>query len=378
MRHDSRMGGPRLLVAVLLPLLLLAGSRACAADLRLAPLLVEDEDIAKVTVRADGGTAILRDAGIDLLRTDGTRHSIARPTAGEILYLGDGGEFVGVARYRAGAADFVPTASFELRDARGTAVWRMGETDDVTYAISRDGKVTGMSLNINVPERNAIRLYDRAGAVIARAGIPYLESGRFDPTGEVFFCVSTRDGLRAFDATGDEIWTVPGCRLFASTDGARAVAVVGDGTLRLVREGITVATVPLGELLVRRVAIAPDGSRIAIAGKHEIRVYDGRSLAALWSVRTGDESLSWTSVDVASADGWLMAGVARDLGPSMETDRRHPDGEVRAYDAAGSLAHRASMTFPIWNIWSPTVLIDRSGLAATITTRRAVYRTVLP
>jgi hypothetical protein len=359
-------------------MLLVAFSNAMATELRVTPLISGEEDIAKVAMRPDGGVGILRTAGVDFVRADGTRLSIARTEEGEIPYLADGGEFVGIARYRPGAADFTPTASFELHDARGRVIWKTGETEDVTYAISRNGAVVGMSLNINVPGRNALHFYDRAGAIVASAEVPYLESGRFDPSGEIFFGVSARDGLRAFDSAGRALWSVPDCRLFAATEGARDVAVIGQGNLRLVRNGTLAAAISLGDLLVRRVSIAPDGSRIAIAGKHEIRVYAGTSLTILWSTRTGDDALSWTSLDVAAADGWLMAGVARDLGPSVEVDRRHPDGEVRAYDAAGSLVHRAGLTFPIWNIWSPTVVIDRSGKAATITTRRAVYRTVLP
>ncbi len=257
-------------------------------------------------------------------------------------------------------------------------MWKTGETEDVTYSISRNGVVVGMMLNINIPERNALHFYDGAGRILAQVEVPYLETGRFEPRGNVYLAQSARDGLRAFEgATGRELWSVPDVRLFAATDDARDVAAVGGSSVRIIRNGAVGASVPTGGLLIRRIAIAPDGSRIAIAGKHEIRVYDG-SGTRLASISTGNEALSWTSVDVAAGGGWILAGVARDLGPAFGDDRRHPDGEVRAYDASGALVHSASLTFPIWNIWTPTVRFDRSGMAATITTRRAVYRTVLP
>ncbi len=378
MRRDFRTGRVRPLAVVLLSLLFVSCTNAVAAELSITPLIEGDEDIAKVATRANGEVGILCDSGVDLLRGDGTRLPLARPATGEILYLADGGEYFGAASYRPGAADFTPTATFELRDARGNVIWRTGETEDVTYGISSKGAVVGMSLNINVPERNSLDFFDDTGAIIARVSVPYLEMGRFDPSGAVFLAMSAEGGLQAFDGRGTPLWSVPDCRLFAATEGAHDVAVVGQHELCVVRNGIQAASVPLGDLLVRRVAIAPDGNRIAIAGKHEIRVYDCVSLRLVWSQRTEDEALSWTSIDVASGGGWVMAGVARDLGPSFADDRRHPDGEVRAYDAAGVLAHRASLTFPIWNIWTPTVTIDRSGKAATISTRRAVYRTVLP
>jgi len=377
MRHGLRLAGPRL-AAVLAPLFLFSAAGAFATELALVPVTLGGDDIARVVMRADGGIATQHADAIDLFQRDGGRTSIARAEEGEVLHLSDGGSFVGVALHWEAGEDFAPTETFELRGANGRVLWKTGRTEDVTYVISKDGDVVGMTLNINVPERNKLHFYGAMGATVAEVLVPYLEVGRFDPSGRVLLAVSARDGLHAFDQTGVEAWSIQDVRLFAATDGARAVAVLGAGSLRIVRDGAVAATIPLDDLLVRRIAIAPDGSRIALAGKHEIRVYDGRTLAPLWTARTERDDLSWTSVDVAAANGWLMAGVARDLGPSVDTDRRHPDGEIRAYDAAGALAHRAALTFPIWNIWSPTVLIDRSGKGATVTTRRAVYRTVLP
>jgi len=373
MHHRYRPGR---LIAVLGALLAFSSIACVAADLAVKRVYMASEDIFKIAQRPDGSIGICRQGGVDLLDAGGIARSVARPGEGEILYLADGGAYHGVVRHRAGAADFAPTASFELRDGEGRLLWRTGETEDVTYAISRSGDVVGMSLNINAPERNAIHFYDR-GLIVAEAPVPYLETGRFDPAGSLFLAVSARDGLRAFDKRGSEIWSEPDVRLFAAGEEAGTVAVVGQGGLRVIRGGAVAGAVDLGGLLVRRVAVAPDGSRIAIAGKHEIRVYDG-ALAHLWSTRTESEALSWTSVDVASGDGYVMAGLARDLGPGTDPDSRHPDGEVRAYDATGTLLHRGSMSFSTWNIWTPTVLIDRSGKGATITTRRAVYRTVLP
>jgi hypothetical protein len=373
MHHRYRPGR----IGAALGFLLFSMSAAISADLRLTPILTADEDLVKIATRADGTIAVMRVGGIDLLDAHGRSDVVARSTdPGEVLTLSDDGAFVGAVRHREGAADFTPTASFELRDAQGRVLWTLGETEDVSYAISGSDLVVGMSLNINVPDRNTLHFY-ADGVVVATVAVPYFETGRFDPTGAVFLAVSTRDGMRAFDRAGREMWSVPDARLFAATDEARAVAIVGQNGLRVVRDGTIAAALPLGDFLVRRVAIAPDGGRVAIAGKHEIRLFDG-SLTPLWTARTESDALSWTSIDLAAGNGATMAGVARDLGPSVETERRHPDGEVRAFDARGSIVGSAKLTFPIWNIWSPTVRIDRSGDGATITTRRAIYRTVLP
>ena len=370
--HVGRLG------AMIGVALFLSAAVALAAGLVLEPTFVSNQDLYRVVPIAEGGFGLLREGSIDILGPDGG--IVATTTSGDAqsLYLGDGGEWIGAAIHRVGAADFAPTTSFELRDRSGTRVWRIGRTEDVTYKISRTGVVVGMSLNVNVPQRNVLHFYGQGGALEAEVPLPHLAGGRFESEGSIFLALSMTEGLVVFDRHGVELWRVPGARMFAAVPGAERVAVIGERSLRMIRDGEAIAAVPLGDLLVRRVAIAPDGSRVAVAGKHEIQVYGGDRLEPLGTLTTGEPALSWTSVDVAAAGGWLVAGVARDLGPGVPVMARHPVGEVRAYDQAGDLVHQGRMEFPIWNIWTPTVILDRSGTGMTVTTRRAIYRTVLP
>ncbi len=376
MRHGN--AARRYLSLLVLTPLLLWAAAASAADLHLAPRLEAKEDLSRVVPRTDGNTAVMRGGAIDRISTSGRATRVATAEANQTLILGDDGATIGVVTHRDGAADFAPTATFELIAADGQPIWTIGETEDVTYVISKTGTVVGMSLNINVAERNRLHFYGSSGEQVAEISVPYLEGGRFDPAGEIFLSMSSTEGLAAFDAHGAEIWYTPDVRLFAATAGAKEVAVLGQSGLRLLREGQVVATHDLGGLLVRRLAIAPDASRVAIAAKHEIRVYRGTDLLQLWDAWLETEHLAYTSIDIASAGGWVLAGVARDLGRGAPAEERHPDGEIRAYDAAGHVQHRAAMTFPAWNIFTPTVRLDATGKAATVSTRRAVYHTVLP
>jgi hypothetical protein len=351
---------------------------APAAELRLTPLLDSPDDLVRVVPLARGGAAFLDAGGIDVVLPGETRVPVVRAGEGQTVILADGGRFYGVVSHRHGAADFAPTESFALHTMDGPVLWTMGSTEDVTYSISAEGAVVGMSLNINTPERNALHFYGAGGAVNAAETFPNLTGGRFDAVGRIFVAQSATGGIRAFDPIGTPLWGAEDARQFAVTPGGQWSAVSGMAGLRLLRDGATVATAPIeSDFLVRRIAIAPDGSRTAIAGKYEIRVYD-EALAPTAVIRTGDEALSWTSVDLAAADGWILACLARDLGPGFSADQRHPDGEVRAYDASGSLQHRAALRFGAWNIFTPTGILDPSGYAATITTRRSIYRTVLP
>ncbi|MBM3317717.1 MAG: hypothetical protein FJY75_07675 [Candidatus Eisenbacteria bacterium] len=373
MRHALASGGPLLGLA----LLLATAAPGLAAELSLTTLIAGDEDLLQVVPRPDGGLGVLRQAGVGRLAPNGAWLAAETAEPGQTLHLGDDGDLVGVVTHRAGAADFAPTARFELRDARGRLLWSLGETEDVGYSISVRGAVVGKSLNINAPERNALHFYGRGGTLAAEAVVPHLLGGRFSADGGLYFAQSASTGLIAFDAGGAELWRRDGVRLFDATpDGRLTVAVHGE-RLELLDSGRPVARADLTGLLVRRVAIAPDGARIAVAGREELRVYDG-NLRPLWRDSLRDQGLAFTSVDLAAGDGWLLAGLARDLGPRVAVEERHPDGVVRAYDARGALRHEARLAFDAWNIFTPTAILDDTGKTLTITTRRAVYRTTLP
>lgn len=233
-------------------------------------------------------------------------------------------------------------------------------------------------MDINIPERATLHFYGPGGALNATEPFPGLVGGRFDAEGRVFIAQSATLGLRAYDPIGTPLWSVDDALMFAVTPGGEEIAVLRHGQLRLMRGAVMVAVAPLeADLVVRRIAIAPDGSRVAIAGRTEIRVYDS-TLTQTATMKIDDTAYAYTSVDVASANGWILAGVARDLGPGVFADVRHPDGEVRAFDASGRLVHTATLRFDAWNIFTPTAVLDSDGHAATITTRRSIYRTVLP
>lgn len=363
---------------LLASLVVLSMSAASAAPLRLTPLLDSQSDLVRVIATRDGGAALLQERGIDLIRPDGARLSLARTGEAQRAVIAEGGGFYGVVTHRDGAADFSPTQSFELRSMDGALVWSMGSTEDVTYAVSSAGAVVGLSMDINIPERATLHFYGPGGALNATEPFPGLVGGRFDAEGRVFIAQSATLGLRAYDPIGTPLWSVDDALMFAVTPGGEEIAVLRHGQLRLMRGAVMVAVAPLeADLVVRRIAIAPDGSRVAIAGRTEIRVYDS-TLTQTATMKIDDTAYAYTSVDVASANGWILAGVARDLGPGVFADVRHPDGEVRAFDASGRLVHTATLRFDAWNIFTPTAVLDSDGHAATITTRRSIYRTVLP
>jgi hypothetical protein len=376
MRSDSAAFRCSLLAALVL--LLLPAAIASADNLRLTPLLDSQDDLLRVVPLAEGRAALLTEQGIEIIRADGPRATVVRTGESQKAILADGGGFYGIVTYREGAGDFTPTLAFELHAMDGSLVWSMGATDDITYAISSAGAVVGQRFNINAPELGALNFYGPDGTRNATEPYPGLTGGRFDADGRVFIAQSGMHGIRAFDPIGTPLWSADDALMFAMTPGGVMTAVLQHGSLMLLRDGRTVATVPVeSDFPVRRIAIAPDGSRVAIAGKHEIRVYDA-DLSSTTVVRTSDETFSWTSVDLDAANGWILACQARDLGPTVPADIRHPDGEVRAYDASGALVHTATLRFGAWNIFTPTAILDRSGHGATVTTRRSIHRTVLP
>jgi hypothetical protein len=367
-----------ILGALVLALTCLTSAPPRAAELPLTLLVRSETDLERAIPLAQGGAATLSAGRIDRFAPDGTRAAGVAAETGQTLSLADDGAGYGILTHREGAADFSPTATFELRDPSGACVWSIGPTDDIGCAISSAGTVVGVSVNINAAERNALHFYGPDGSLSAAVTVPYLLGGRFTPEGNMFFAESAREGLIAFDRAGTELWRRPETRLFDATPAGERVALISGEQLEVLIGGQPVATQELTGLLARRIAISPDGERVAVVSRDELRVFDARTLNLLWQASIDGERFAFTSVDLASDDGWLLAGVAHDLGGRVSIEARHPNGEVRAYDASGRLCHQATLTFETWNIFTPTALLDASGKSATITTRRAVYRTVLP
>lgn len=373
-RNRGRLLLPPLLALAAWWLTLPAG----ASELTLAPVLQSPVDLHQIVAREDGSVAALQAAALLVAGAPGTEPvAVARRAEGQSLVLGDDGAVYGVISHLHAAADFAPAGSFELRRLDGARLWSLDATDDVAFAISSNQRVVGLSLNINTAERNRFHFYDHGGRLLREQVVPFALGGHFCADGSIFFVPTGQHELHAFDADGRLRWSAAGVQLFATTPAGERVAALGDGRLRLLEEGREMAATPV-DILVRRIAIAPDGLRIAIAGKQEARVFDAADLSWLWSVPAGRGDLNFTSIDIAAGGGPVALGLAEDAGPAVAPDQRHRRGEVRVLDGRGQPVHRVPLAFAAWNIFTPRVRFDASGAAITVTTRRAVYRALLP
>jgi len=350
---------------------------AGAAEPHLTPLATGDTDIDRVVQFRDGLIGIISGARVSFVSPDGTpvKKLILEPD--QRIFPGDAGSYYGIARHRYEKADFPPADSFTLYDSSDSEQWSIGPGNDVCFVVSSRGDVVGMRLNINTPDRNSLHFHGSGGSLMREVALPYATGGRFSRNGSVFFALSTTEGLVAYNENGIREWRIPEVRLFAATaDGAR-VSLVVDDELLISGHGVIAARSGLEGLLVRRLAIAPDGSRIAVAGRDELRVYDS-TLTMLWRHSLAGTDHVFTSVDVASARGRLLAGTARDLGSGIPVSDRHPDGEVLVFDGEGMICQRIPLVFSSWNIFTPTARFTEKEECAVISTRRSVYLLEMP
>ncbi|MBD3161547.1 MAG: hypothetical protein GF346_04930, partial [Candidatus Eisenbacteria bacterium] len=216
--------------------LFLCCTGALAGELALETLHRSDLDLDRVIERTDGSFGLLRGGRIEALGSDRALTLLRESQEGQTLFLSEGGSWIGVATHREAAAGLAPTASFRLLDAAGDPAWEIGPTEDVAYAISRQGAVVGMTLNLHVPDRNALRFYTDGGRLAAEVPVPGLLGGRFDADGAIFFAVSASEGLWAFDPVGTERWAIPEVRLFDAAPGGRFVAAIAGDELVTIRD----------------------------------------------------------------------------------------------------------------------------------------------
>ena len=348
-----------------------------AGELSLLRVLSSEEDLLRVETLPDGGFHVLHHEGAYLLDLDGRRTALLSSTPTQRVFLGDSGTYFGRATFRSGAADFAPAVRFELYRTGVGMQWEINEIDDVSFAVSALGTVVGLDMNINRPERNALHFYGAGGELMVEVRVPHLLGGRFSADGAMFFAQSATDGMVALSKDGVVWWRHPDVRVFAATPHGDVVAMITGDAIEVVRDGSVTASRDLKKLLVRRIAVSSDAERIAVVGRDELRVFDD-ALRVVWSRSLAGTDLAFTSVDIGAAEGWLLTGVARDLGRSVPVQARHPDGRIQVWDSVGNLCHETTLAFEEWNIFTPTVCIDASGTWATVTTRRAVCRLDLP
>jgi hypothetical protein len=288
-----------------------------------------------------------------------------RPAGADALQLrSPSGNYGAKVEYSLGNTEFVPIDRFELRDRAGKTVYAKDGGQNTVLDISDNGLVVGVDFDGPASGRAKLHFYDAKGKERGTADVGFWNRHGFSADGSVYCVLDGRQGLRVFSSEGKELYNAGKGNYFAVSADGRQVALATDVAIRLLKDGIPIASIPLASPFVRGMAFSPDGERFGYCDRHGLYVHRVRDAALVFQYRSEDAKLRFISLDLGNR--FTTAGL--DLDGGRGTADRHRRGSVVLLDAAGAPLWQQELTYKQWNFAVPEV---RFGTAGTFSVRTA-------
>lgn len=160
-------------------------------------------------------------------------------------------------------------AMFTLSDREGTVLYTKYDLDAHAFYISSRGAVFAVG-------KHNLHLYRIDGEEVLLKELNCPNRFGFSPDDFLFF-VSDRDGIVAYSAQGDIVYTFRPGRLFASTGQGELVAIVSVDTLSLYEHGVQKFEVVLATPYVRSLTFSDDNSTIVVEVPTDTYIFDVRT-----------------------------------------------------------------------------------------------------
>lgn len=278
-----------------------------------------------------------------------------RPVGTDTLqFRSPGGSYGARVEYSLGNTEFVPIDRFELRDRAGKTVYTRSGGQHTVLDISDNGLVVGADFDGPVSGRAKLHFYDAQGRERGTADVGFWDRHGFSARGSVYCVLGGRQGLRVFTSEGKELYNAGRCNRFAVSADGRRVALATDEAIRLLKDGVPTASIPISSPFIRQMAFSPDGERFGYCERRTLRLYRVRDAALEFQYRPEDAKLQFISLDVGN--GLTVAGLDVDGGRG-KTDR-HRRGFVILLDSAGAPVWQQELTYKQWNIGVPDVRFE--------------------
>jgi hypothetical protein len=282
-----------------------------------------------------------------------------RPVGTDTLqFRSPGGGYGAKVVYAVGNTEFVPFDRFELRDRAGKMVYTRSGGQHTVLDISDNGLVVGADFDGPVSGRAKLHFYDAQGRERGAADIGFWDRHGFSADGSVYCVQDGKQGLRVFTSEGKELYNAGRCNRFAVSADGRQVALATDEAIRLLKDGVPTASIPISSPFVRQMAFSPDGERFGYCERRTLRLYRVRDAALQFQYRPEDAKLLFISLDVGNE--LAVAGLDVDGGRG-NTDR-HRRGFVILLDSAGAPAWQQELTYGQWNSAVPDVRFEAGSM----------------
>jgi DNA-binding beta-propeller fold protein YncE len=294
----------------------------------------------------------------------------------QLAFISDNGEYIGIATY--GNGDFT-IKRFVLKNRKGEILWEKVNTEDYAVAeITGDGKlVIGVSCisgpPIGIDKTVMYSFYGAFGELIGKIEIYQPRSTTLSPDGSVFLCNSYKEGISAFDRNVNLIWKIEkSFRMFAVSNKAEYLVACDSNSINLYKHGVHSKTINV-DYRPRNVAISPDGSYFVVSSNNTLHLFDTDKAKVIWEYVLSDPQLSFNSVSISKQGRVIGAGMQRDAGPNVPSEKRYTQGHVYLFDNMGKKIFEKELHYNLSNAWIPLVKVNPEGNFMAVQTREKLY-----
>ena len=313
--------------------------------------------------------------GFQVLTSDGKQSYQANLKPNQGLVTSADGRFFGITTYsKSTSTDFLSAESFALYSADGSKLWEIKKTVASDFHISNQANlVVGVSSGEG-SQKSRLIFYNHTGDSIRSNEVGLFQGISFSSDGKYVFINSGKDGLLAYDDSGNLKGSLGLSEKFATSGDGEYVAAISNGALEFFYQTKTMGISPKTDLLsAREMSFSPDNRYLSVVDKKSLYLFEVKTGKLLWQFTLEKPELSFISVDVTSNAEKIIAGIDFDKGRGVAPEERHTNGFVYLFDKEGRITWQKELSYKLWGASFPQVQFSSDETRFSVITREKIY-----
>jgi hypothetical protein len=262
-------------------------------------------------------------------------------------------EFAAEFEYAQGNSEFVPITRFSLQDKTGRTLYTKADFKHTLADIADNGVVVGIDFDGPISGRAKLHFYNRSGAELGSADVGFLGARAFSANSAVYCVNDGLRGVRVFDLSGRELFSLGKANWFAVSADGRTIALAQDDGIALFAEGKPAGRIAVSSPFIRQMKFSPDGSLLGYVDRKILKLYRTSDRNLVFEYRVNQPELNVVSLDIAADNSQVLAGLDEDKGRGAI--ERHVRGYVYLFDRTGKRSWQHELSYSKWNAFVPDV-----------------------
>lgn len=298
------------------------------------------------------------------------------------LVTSEDGKFFGITTYSKNTStDFLSAESFALYSAEGNKLWEIKNPEVSNFHISNQARPqSGGQANLVVgissgegSQKSRLIFYNHTGDSIRSIEAGLFQGISFSSNGKYVFINGGKDGLLAFDDSGNSKGNFGLCEKFATSGDGEYAAIISNGVLKFFYQTKTTRVSPKTTLLAREMSFSPDNRYSSVIDKKSLYLFEVKAGKLLWQYTLEKPELSFISVDVTSNAEKIITGIDFDKGRKVAPEDRHTNGFVYLFDKEGKITWQEELSYKLRGASFPQVKFSSNETRFSVITREKIY-----